>query len=72
MKLIKITLILLIASSLVAFVKSDMFFHIAKTLPFCSGSDIQWNYEFGAIAMLCLFIWGLYRLNRNSDDDDSE
>jgi len=69
MRIIKITLCLLIAAGVLAFVKSGRVFHIAKVLPFCSGSPIRWPYELGGLAIIGLFIWGLARLNRNSNDD---
>ena len=72
MRVIKITLILLVASSVFAFVKSGMSFHIAKVLPFCSGNPIQGGYELGGLAIIGLFIWGLYRLNRNNREDNNE
>lgn len=72
MRIIKVTLILLIASSVFAFVKSGNSFHIAKVLPFCSGNPIRSGYELGGLAIISLFIWGLYRLNRNNREDDDE
>ena len=70
MRVIKVILILLIASSVFAFVKSGMTFHIAKVLPFCSGNPIERNYELGGLVIIGLFIWGMYRLNRNNKKDD--
>ena len=72
MRVIKITLILLVASSVFAFVKSGMVFHIAKVLPFCSGNPIVWSYEIGGLVIIGLFIWGLRRLNRNRRKDNNE
>ena len=70
MKAIKITLIILVAATTLVFIRSDLAFHIAKILPFCSGSPIEWDYELGILAMLLLFVLGLYRLHRNHRDDD--
>jgi len=70
MKVIKITLIILVVASILAFVKSGMVFHIAKVLPFCSGNPIEWGYELGALAILVLFLLGLQRLRRNQRRDD--
>ena len=70
MKAIKITLILLVAATILVFVRSDLAFHIAKSLPFCSGDPIDWDYASGALTMLVLFVLGLYRLRRNQRDDD--
>jgi hypothetical protein len=70
MKLIKITLILLIGGCIYRFVTSGKSFHIARTLPFCSGEPVNRMYEIGGLVMLGLFFWGLYRLNRNTKDDD--
>ena len=70
MKIIKVTLIILVAASTLAFVKSDLVFHIAKVLPFCSGNPIEWGYELGALAILVLFFLGLHRLLRNQRRDD--
>ena len=70
MRIIKITLILLVAAGIFAFIKSGRVFHISKVLPFCSGRPIQWSYELGGLAIIGLFIWGWARLNRNSSDDE--
>lgn len=70
MKIIKVTLIILVAASTLMFVKSDLVFHIAKVLPFCSGNPIEWDYELGGLAILVLFLLGLHRLNRNRRNDN--
>jgi hypothetical protein len=70
MKVIKVTLIILVAASILAFVKSDVVFHIAKVLPFCSGNPIDWGYELGGLGILVLFFLGLRRLHRNRRRDD--
>lgn len=70
MKATKITLIVLVAACVLAFVKSGMVFHIAKALPFCSGNPIEWDYDLGGVAMVVLFLWGLHRLRRNRRHDD--
>lgn len=70
MKTIKITLIILVAATILVFIRSELAFHIAKILPFCSGDPIEWDYELAALAMLVLFVLGLYRLHRNHRDDD--
>ena len=70
MKAIKITLILLVAGCILAFVKSAEVFHIAKALPFCSGNPIEWDYDLGGVAMIVLFLWGLHRLRRKEHHDD--
>lgn len=70
MRPIKITLILLIGSGIYRFVASGKSFHIAKTLPFCNDSPVNWMYEAGGLVMLGLFFWGLYRLSRNKKEDE--
>jgi hypothetical protein len=70
MKPINITLIILVAASILVFVRSGMVFHIAKSLPFCSGNPIEWGYDLGGLAMIVIFLWGLNRLRRNQGRDD--
>ncbi len=70
MKTIKVTLIILVATTALVFVRSGLVFHIAKSLPFCSGQPIEWDYALGALVILVLFVLGLYRLRRNRHEDD--
>lgn len=72
MKLIKITIILLIGGGIYRFFTSGQSFHIAKTLPFCNGTPVNWLYETGGLVMIGLFLWGLYRLGHNKKEDDEE
>ena len=69
MRLIQLTLILLIAAAVFLFVTNGEIFHISRVLPLCSGNRIDTPYEVGGLVMLGLFLWGLYRLNRNNRDE---
>ncbi len=70
MRTIKIAVILLIGGGIYRFVTSGQSFHIAKTLPFCSGNPVNGIYEVAGLVMIGLFLWGLYRLNRKNEDDE--
>ncbi|MCG7853504.1 MAG: hypothetical protein MIO92_13375 [Methanosarcinaceae archaeon] len=70
MRLIQTTIIILVAVTVWLFVTDGAVFHISRVLPFCSGDDIDWRYEAGGLIMICLFLWGLYRLRRNGRQDD--
>jgi hypothetical protein len=70
MKLIQVTLIVLTAVLLFLYVNEGRIYHIARTLPFNSRGPIERSYEVGGLALLGLFLWGLYRLRRNGRDND--
>jgi len=71
MKLLKVILIILLISLFINFIRGGSTFHIAKTLPFCGGFDPSF-YDVGALCLILLLIWGLFRLwalGRNDNDD---
>lgn len=71
MKLVKITLVLLIVGCIYKFITSSgKPFHIARTLPFCSGEPVEGIYEIAGFILIGFLLWGLFRLNRNTKDDD--
>ena len=70
MKLTQVTLILLVAVILFLHINEGRIYHIARTLPFNSHGSIERSYELGGLALLGLFLWGLYRLRRNGRDDE--
>jgi hypothetical protein len=63
-KPVKLCLTILIAAVVINFLRDGRTFHIAKVLPFASGRDTVPLYDWGGVILLCLFAWGLYRLNR--------
>ena len=65
MKAIKLCLIILIAAVVINFVRNGRLFHIAKILPFAGGHERISQYDWASVVMLIIFLWGLYRLNRN-------
>jgi len=69
MRLIRLTLILLMATSVFLFITDGEIFHLSRVLPFCSGGRIDLPYEVGGLVMLALFLWGLHRLRRNNRDE---
>ena len=70
MRAIKVILIILIASIVINFIKSDRTFHIAKSLPFSNSQEKIDMYDFGGAAALGVIAWGIYRLNRKREDDE--
>jgi len=45
-------------------------FHIAKALPFSNAPERIGIYDWACVAVLAILAWGLYRIKRNSEDDD--
>ncbi|MFA6132818.1 MAG: hypothetical protein WC869_02235 [Phycisphaerae bacterium] len=71
MRLAKITIVLIIIAALIGWIRDEHTLgHIAKCLPFCSGAKPSF-FDFGAVAMVILAIWGLARLKRHGDDGNS-
>ena len=72
---VKILIIVMVTCGLIAWIRNSFDFgHIAKTLPFCGGSDVPLSYTLGSIFLLLLMFWGFCRLRRlgNKDDDRYE
>ena len=69
MRLIRLTVILLVAATVFLFITNGRIFHLSRVLPFSSGAGIDLPYEIGGLVMLGLFLWGLYRLRRNDRDE---
>lgn len=67
MRAIKITIVLLIAFTLLAFIRAGADFHIAQILPFCDG-EVS-NFSWAGLIMAGIFIWGLMRLYQRGDDE---
>ena len=70
MQIIKICLIILITAVAVNFIKNGETFHLAKILPFANKGDNVDLYDWAGVAVLAIFAWGLYRLHRNSNDNE--
>ena len=68
MKAIKITIILLVTFTVLAFIRRGADFHIAKILPFCDGEPVS-LFSWAGLIMAGLFLWGLARLRRRDDDE---
>ena len=69
MRALKITIVLLITMTAIAFIRAaGDSFHIARVLPFCDG-DIN-LYDWAGLAMAGIFLWGLYRLSHRNEDDE--
>lgn len=68
MKAAKVTLIVLIAAAATLFVKAGRSVDLRRTLPFCDGAPPN-KYHVTAIAILLLWLWGMWRLWRKDDDD---
>lgn len=70
MKAIKICLIILVGAVVINFFRSDRTFHIAKSLPFSNSHERVGMYDWAGVAALGIIAWGIYRLNRKSEDDE--
>jgi len=70
MRAIKVILIILVASIVINFIKSDRTFHIAKSLPFSNSQEKIDMYDWAGVAALGIIAWGIYRLNRKRDGDE--
>ena len=69
MRALKITIVLLITITLIAFIRAGDSFHIARVLPFCDGAPVN-IYHWAGLVMAAIFLWGLYRLRHRSEDDE--
>ena len=72
MKAAKIILVLLVISALIGFVRSGRDLgHIGRVLPFCSGGA-PGLYDFAALAVVAIALWGIARMYRAGKDADDE
>ena len=71
MKAATILIIVIVALAVIGWIMQDTDFHIAESLPFCSGEKPNF-YDIGALALLTLLVWGLARLAKRRRDDDDE
>ncbi len=67
MKCIKLTITLAIGIFLIQFVRQGESFHVARCLPFCDGEITL--YDYGALACILIFIFGMGQMNRDDEDD---
>jgi len=70
MKAIKLVLIIFISALVINFIRNGRAFHIAKALPFANAPERISIYDWACVAVLVILAWGLYRIKRNSDDDE--
>jgi hypothetical protein len=70
MKAIKLTLIIFISALVLNFIRNGRTFHIAKSLPFSNAPEKVGIYDWACVAVLIILAWGLYRIKRNSRDDE--
>ena len=67
MKAAMVVLILIVTMGLIVFVRGGRDFSLVKAIPFCGGHK-PGLYDFGAIALFTLMLWGLGRLKRSGQD----
>jgi hypothetical protein len=71
-KAAKVILVLLVISALIGVVRSGRGLgHIGRVLPFCSGGE-PGLYDFGALAIIAIALWGIVRMYRAGIDADEE
>ena len=70
MRIIRLTLVLFISAVVINFIRNGRMFHIAKALPFSNAPENITLYDWACVAVLATIAWGLYRIKRNSEDDD--
>ena len=68
-RIIYLTLLVLIAASLINFIRAGNAFHIAKVLPFASGKP-PGLYDWAGIVMILITITGTRALRRGRDDSN--
>jgi len=72
MKAAKIILVLLVIAALIGVVRSGRDLgHIGRVLPFCSGGKPGF-YDFAALAVVAIALWGIARMYRAGKDTDQE
>jgi len=69
MKVIKITLIVLVAAAVLSFVRAERTFNIVKALPFFDGEPVN-EYHIGAMIICLIALWGFSRLSRRNNDGE--
>ena len=70
MRIMKLALILFISAVVINFIRDGRMFHIAKALPFSNAPERITIYDWACVAVLAICAWGLYRIKRNSEDDE--
>ena len=69
MRVIKITIVIVVTIIVWKFIQAGDSFHPARILPFCDGEPVN-IYHWAGLVMAAIFLWGLYRLGRRSEDDE--
>ena len=70
MRIIRLAVILFISAVVINFIRSGRTFHIAKALPFSNAPERITIYDWACVAVIAILAWGLYRIKRNSEDDE--
>jgi hypothetical protein len=68
LKVIRITLIILVAAAVLSFIRAQKTFDIIKALPFCDGEPVN-GYHIGALLICLIGLWGFCRLARRNNDE---
>lgn len=71
MKALKILLAVMCTAMLVNFLRRGDDFPLPRVLPLLGGRPLNLQYALGGLALLALMLWGLHRLNRSSDQEES-
>ena len=69
MKVIWTVLIVVLIAGLMCWVRGGADFSFVRALPFLGGHP-PGVFDFGAICLCVITVWGLARLRRNRDDDE--
>jgi len=60
--------VVILTMAVIRWIRSGDDFPLGRALPFMSGKSDP-LYDFGSLAMVLIFIWGLVRMSRNHGDD---
>lgn len=70
-RIVYVTLVILIAASLIGFIRGGAGFPIVQVLPF-AGGPAPALYSGAGVVMILITIWGIRRLQRNRHSDTQE
>ena len=68
-KTFKITLIVLIAATVIIWLRDGQEFSLPELVPIFGGHELS-RYDLGGLILIVIMVWGYARLKRMNRDDD--